>query len=57
MVVVVGVDDSSIQTILTAKAKASDSYIASLTGTKPDQPHLPSSEVTVDRQESMVLQC
>ena len=31
-------------------------YSASYTGTKPDQPALQSSEVAVDRQESMVLQ-
>ena len=88
---------SAIRVDLKAKAKASESYIARLTGTKPDQPRfaklqmcpyktsccaehlifserelmfmfaicrrrnltscaLQSSEVAVDRQESMVLQ-
>jgi len=43
---------------LKLKAKASDSYIARITGTKPGQPRftLQSSEVAVDRQEPMVLQ-
>jgi len=39
-----------------AKAKASDSCIAYLTGTKPDQPYFTISEVAVDQQEPMVLQ-
>ena len=39
-----------------AKTKARDSYIACLTGTKPDQPRFTVVEVAVDRQESVVLQ-
>jgi len=38
-----------------AKAKASDSYIARLTG-KPDKTHYTIIKVAVDRQEPMVLQ-
>jgi len=38
------------------KAKARDSYIACLTGTKPDQMRFAIIEVAVDRQEPMVLQ-
>jgi len=38
-----------------ATAKASDSYIARLTG-KPDQPDFTIMEVAVDRQEPIVLQ-
>jgi len=38
-----------------AKAKASDSYIALFTG-KPDQTRFTIIEVTVDRQEPVVLQ-
>jgi len=40
-----------------AKAKARNSYIACLTGTKPDQPSFTIMEVAVDRQKPMVLQC
>jgi len=40
--------------MLKAKAKASDSYIARLTG-KPDQPCFTIIEVAVDWQEPMVL--
>jgi len=45
-----------VQVYNKAKAKASDSYIARLTGTKPDQPRFTVIEVAVDWQEPMVLQ-
>jgi len=37
-----------------AKAKAGDSYIVDLRGTKPDQPHF--TIIGTDQQEPMVLQ-